>query len=78
MNLREAPFRRPLRIVDLSGFGPGEDEARLVLTQLGIEPGETIQKLHAAPLGDPVSLLIGEQVFTLRKETCRKIEVQPV
>jgi Fe2+ transport system protein FeoA len=76
MTLWDAPFRRNLRILSLSGFGPGDDETRLVLTQLGIDAGETIEKIHDAPLRDPVSLMIGEQVFTLRKELCRKIDVE--
>jgi Fe2+ transport system protein FeoA len=76
VNLWEAPFRRPLRILDLSGLGKADCELRLVLTQLGIDKGEMIEKLHAAPLRDPVSLRIGEQVFTLRSEICRKIEVE--
>lgn len=76
MSLWEAPFRRSLRILDLSGFGAAEDELRLVLTQLGVDVGEVIEKLHSAPLRDPVSLRIGEQVFTLRGEVCRKILVE--
>ena len=76
MNLWDAPFRKPLRILDLSGFGPSELEARLVLTQLGVDAGETIEKLHAAPLRDPVSLRIGQQVFSLRADVCRKIAVE--
>lgn len=76
MTLWDAPFRRKLRILSLAGFGPTDDEIRLVLTQLGVDVGETIQKVHAAPLGDPVSLLIGEQVFSLRKELCRNILVE--
>jgi Fe2+ transport system protein FeoA len=76
MTLWDAPFRKRLRILDLSGFGGSEDEIRLVLTQLGVDEGETIEKIHAAPLRDPVSLRIGEQVFTLRAELCRKIRVE--
>jgi Fe2+ transport system protein FeoA len=73
VTLWEAPFRRPLRILDLSGFG---EEIRLVLSQLGLDSGETIEKVHAAPLRDPISLRIGEQLFTLRAEICRKILVE--
>ena len=78
VTLWEAPFRQRLRILDLSGFGAEEDEIRLVLTQLGVDAGETIEKVHAAPLGDPIGLLIGEHVFTLRTELCRKILVEAV
>jgi Fe2+ transport system protein FeoA len=52
------------------------EEARLVLLQLGIEPGEALEKMHVAPLGDPFTVRIGEQLFTLRKEVCRLIDVE--
>lgn len=73
MNLWDAPFRKPLRVLELSGFG---DEVLLVLVQLGIDVGETIEKVHAAPLRDPVSLRIGDQLFTLRSEICRLVRVE--
>jgi Fe2+ transport system protein FeoA len=76
VTLWDAPFRQKLRILSLAGFGAADDEIRLVLTQLGVDAGETIEKVHAAPLRDPVSLLIGEQVFSLRKELCRNIIVE--
>jgi Fe2+ transport system protein FeoA len=75
LNLWDAPFRKPLRILDLAFGADAESEARLVLAQLGVDVGEIVEKLHAAPLADPVSLKIGEQVFTLRREICRKVEV---
>jgi Fe2+ transport system protein FeoA len=53
----------------------GED-VRLVLIQLGIDHDEWIEKVHTAPLGDPVSVRIGQHLFTLRKEVCREIEVE--
>ncbi len=73
MTLWEAPFRKPLRILDLSGFG---EEVRLVLAQLGLDPGEIVEKVHSAPLRDPIGLKIGEQFFTLRSDICRKILVE--
>ncbi len=73
MNLWDAPFRTPLRVLDLSGFG---EDVRHVLLQLGLDAGETVEKVHSAPLGEPVSLRIGEQLFTLRRDLCRKIEVE--
>ena len=75
MTLWDAPFRSPLRVLDLAAL---KEEVRLVLLQLGIDQGETIEKVHAAPLGDPVSLRIGEQLFTLRSEVCRGIQVESV
>lgn len=76
MTLWEAPFRRPLRILELSGFGEAESEIRLVLSHLGLDPGEIVEKIRAAPLRDPISLRIGEQVFTLRREICLGVKVE--
>lgn len=73
VTLLEAPFRQPLRVRALSGLS---DEVRLVLVQLGVDQDEVIEKMHTAPLGDPISLRIGQQLFTLRKEICREIEVE--
>jgi Fe2+ transport system protein FeoA len=73
VNLFEAPFRKLLRVSTLSRL---PEEVRLVLIQLGVDQDEVIEKMHVAPLGDPVSLRIGQQLFTLRKEVCRNIEVE--
>jgi Fe2+ transport system protein FeoA len=74
VTLWEAPFLMPLRVVDLAGLAP---EVRLVLIQLGLDPGESVEKRHAAPLGDPITLRIGSQLFTLRKEICQLVHVEP-
>ena len=76
MDLWEAPFRKKLRILDLAGFSVSDQETCLVLHQLGVDEGEVVEKIQLAPLGDPVSLRIGEQVFTLRGDICRKIRVE--
>ncbi len=73
MTLWDAPFQQPLKILTLQGFS---EEVQLVLVQLGLDVGEIIQKCHVAPLGDPVSLLIGSHLFTLRSEVCRQIQVE--
>lgn len=75
VTLWTAPFKKPLRVLGLSGFA---EDVRNVLVQLGVDTGETIEKVHAAPLKDPVSLRIGDQLFTLRSEVCRQIEVELV
>lgn len=72
MNLWDAPFKRILKV---NGIESVSDEVRLVLIQLGLDIGEQIEKIHKAPLGDPVSLKIGNQVFSLRSEICRQISV---
>lgn len=73
MNLLQAPFRRALRVCAVPTLA---EDVRLVLLQLGIDLGEQIEKVHTAPLGDPISVRIGHQLFTLRKEICRQIEVE--
>lgn len=72
MNLWEAPFNTPLRVQSLQFHS---DEVRLVLVQLGIDEGEILEKLHVAPLGDPLSVMIGQQVFSLRFDICKNIQV---
>ena len=73
VSLWHAPFLRPLRVQDLSAV---PTEARLVLAQLGIDEGETLEKRHVAPLGDPVTHLLGAHQFTLRRELCLQIQVK--
>ena len=72
MDLIEAPFQCELKIVEISGLG---QETELVLRQLGIYPAENIEKLHVAPLGDPLTVRVGGQRFSLRKEICRGVKV---
>jgi Fe2+ transport system protein FeoA len=71
--LWDAPFAKPLKILHL---GELSEDVRLVLSHLGLDEGETIRKQHVAPLGDPASILIGTQAFSLRAELCRKIRVE--
>ena len=73
VTLWDAPFEKALRVRNLERLAP---EVRLVLTQLGLDHGETVEKRHSAPLGDPITLRIGAQLFTLRKDVCRRIEVE--
>ncbi len=73
MNLWDAPFSTRLEVLSYSDL---PDDARQVLSHLGLDIGETIEKVHKAPLGDPLSVRIGEQLFTLRSEVCRKIQVR--
>lgn len=72
MNLANAPFHRKLRITTVATECA---DTRLVLRQMGIAVGEIVEKLHVAPLGDPVTFRIGGQRFSLRGETCAEIAV---
>lgn len=53
-----------------------DEEVRLVLIQLGLDEGEVVEKIHVAPLGDPISFRIGQHLFSLRSDVCRKIFVE--
>ncbi len=75
MTLSSAPFRQRLRIQSLSALSP---DHRLVLVQMGLGEGDELEKLQVAPLGDPVSLRIGTQVFTLRREVTDQVAVEVV
>jgi Fe2+ transport system protein FeoA len=72
LSLWQAPFTKPLRIcvVELP------EETQRILLQMGLEAGEIVQKMHAAPLGEPISVLIGSQQFALRKNLCQQIFVE--
>jgi Fe2+ transport system protein FeoA len=74
MNLLAAPFRTPLHIKSLSA--ELDEDSGLVLAQLGIAPDEVIEKVQSAPLGDPISIKVGDQLFSLRRDTCAHIFVE--
>lgn len=75
MNLFDAPFQQLLTVKNLSAL---PEDSRLVLQQMGLFPEEKIEKLHTAPLGDPIAIRIGEHAFSLRKELCKVIQVESV
>ncbi len=72
LTLWTAPFSKPLKIRKLN---LSEDSKR-ILMQMGLDEGDTVEKLHSAPLGEPVSVLIGAQQFALRKDICKNIFVE--
>lgn len=51
-------------------------EVRTMLSHLGLEVGEVIERIATMPLGDPIALCMGGQVFSLRKEVCEKMKVK--
>lgn len=74
MNLKDAPYLASLKIqsVDLPV------DVQEVLLQLGVGVDDVIQKVHQAPLGDPIGLRVGDHLFSLRGEICEKIQVVKV
>ena len=72
MNLLEAEFGIPLRISDLSL----EMDQVVVLAQIGLAKNDLIEKIHQAPLRDPLTVRVGQNLFSLRREICRQVQVE--
>ena len=56
----------------------GEKALRRRLLDMGITPRTTVTVKKAAPMGDPVELLLRGYVLTLRLEDAEKITVEEV
>ncbi|RYZ87703.1 MAG: ferrous iron transport protein A [Proteobacteria bacterium] len=52
------------------------DSLPLKLLEMGCLPGNTVELLQVAPLGDPIHLDINGARIAIRKETARFISVQ--
>lgn len=74
ISLLQAPFHKELRILAVEA----NEDARLVLRQLGIHANQTFEKTHQAPLGEPITVRVGTHQFALRREVCRHILVEAV
>ncbi|OIO07037.1 MAG: hypothetical protein AUJ52_11105 [Elusimicrobia bacterium CG1_02_63_36] len=61
------------------GYDPKFPAARRErFEDLGLLPDTTVQRLHTAPLGDPIAFSIRETVLCLRREDARRIFVKSV
>ena len=56
----------------------GEGALRKRLLDMGLTPKTVVKGIKAAPLGDPIELTLRGYELTLRKDDCRKIEVEPL
>ena len=56
----------------------GEKALRRRLLDMGITPGTTITVKKAAPMGDPVELLLRGYVLSLRLEDAERITIKGV
>jgi len=65
ITLTNAPLGRKLQVLSLDH---ADQRIRLILLQMGLGEGEFLEKVHVAPLQDPFSIRIGNQLFTLRRE----------
>lgn len=52
------------------------DSIPLKLIEMGCLPGNSVEVLQIAPLGDPLYLNINESHLAIRKETARHIMVE--
>ena len=46
------------------------------LGELGFVPGETVEVLKRAPLGDPLEVMVMDSSMCIRMEQARRIEMQ--
>ena len=54
------------------------EQLPIKLLELGCLPGNTIELVEIAPLGDPLYLIINDTHMAIRKEMGQSIEVEPI
>ena len=54
------------------------EQLPIKLMELGCLPGNTIELVEIAPLGDPLYLIINDTHMAIRKEMGQYIEVEPI
>lgn len=52
------------------------DAVPLKLLEMGCLPGNTVELLQIAPLGDPIYINVNESHVAIRKETAAEIDVE--
>ena len=82
-NFVEGVFLMTLRDLDVGKTGRvitvgGEKVLRHRLLEMGITPGTLVTVKKAAPLGDPIELLLRSYVLTLRLDDAGEISVEEV
>jgi len=74
MTLRELSVGKSGRVLTVGG----EKVLRRRLLEMGITPRTVITVKKAAPMGDPIELLLRGYVLTLRLEDAEKITIEEV
>jgi len=74
MTLKELNIGKSGRVLAVGG----EKALRRRLLDMGITPRTVVTVKKAAPLGDPIELVLRGYVLTLRLEDAEKITVEPV
>jgi len=74
MTLRELGVGKSGRVITVGGA----KALRRRLLDMGITPRTTITVKKAAPMGDPIELLLRGYVLTLRLEDAEKITIEEI
>ena len=74
MTLRDLSVGESARVLTVGG----EKALRRRLLEMGITPRTVVTVKKAAPMGDPIDLLLRGYVLTLRLEDAEKIAVEEV
>ncbi len=56
----------------------GENTAKKAILEMGVIPGETIEVVRVAPLGDPIDFLIKGYQLSFRKKSASLILVEVI
>jgi len=54
----------------------GDSRVKKAILEMGVLPGEEIEVIRVAPLGDPVDFLIKNYQLSLRKRTAAQVTVE--
>ena len=74
MTLKELSVGKSGRVVTVGG----EKVLRRRLLDMGITPQTVVTVKKAAPMGDPIELILRGYVLTLRLDDAEKISIEPV
>ena len=53
-----------------------DDEISLKLLEMGCVPGEEVEMLRIAPMGDPIAIRVSGYMLSLRKDEARFVHVR--
>ena len=72
MTLKDLPIGKSGTVTAVGG----EKALRRRLLEMGITPGTTVTVKKAAPMGDPIELLLRGYVLSLRLQDAEKITIE--
>ncbi|MCL1930195.1 MAG: ferrous iron transport protein A [Treponema sp.] len=72
MTLKDLPVGKSGTVAAVGG----EKALRRRLLEMGITPGTTVTVKKAAPMGDPIELLLRGYVLSLRLQDAEKITIE--